>query len=1107
MRVFSLSILYCLLFWPVRAQEVQVSDRPEGGQVQDSLAAESDNKWNVEAAHGPIDTVRFSTDEGTWMNLTVSPDASEIVFDLLGDLYTLPITGGRAERLTSGPAFDVQPAFSPDGTQIAFTSDRGGGDNIWVMKRDGSEPRQISKESFRLLNGPAWTPDGEFILARKHFTSTRSLGAGEVWMYHIAGGSGLQLTERNNDQQDQANEIALSPDGRFVYFSEDLTSGSSFQYNKDPNEGIYGIRRLDRETGELETLISGSGGAARATPSPDGTTIAFVRRVREKSVLYLYDVGSGTARPIYDALDFDQQEVWAIFGVYPSMDWTPDGRSIVFWAGGKIRKIDVKSKEVTYIPFEVDVEQVVTEAIRFPVEVLPETFTSKMITNAVTSPDGRHLVFHAVGRLWKKRLPDGRPAPLSKDDSRFEYDPSFAPDGSSLVFTTWHDEELGAIRTINIDGTGETILTARTGYYFEPRFSPSGDRIIFRRGEGNLLLGSAHGTETGLYWTSADGGAEVHEVREDGYDARFDHTGERVYFQQGDGLEKKYKSVRLDGGDERTHFTMKYATDVVPSPDGQWVAFTELFNAYVMPFPRTGRPVELNKDQEGVPVRQVSRDAGTDLHWSGDSQTLHWVIGPAYFSRDLSDTFSFVDQAPDELPAIDTTGMAIALDFATDVPSGTVAFTGGRIVTMDGDEVIEDGTLIVHENRITGVGSSDDVVIPDKAHVVDVSGMTILPGMIDVHAHASHFHSGPSPQQNWPYFANLAYGVTTLHDPSARTDFVFRQSELQKAGRIVGPRIFSTGRILYGADGDFKAVVDSIGDARSHLRRLKAVGAFTVKSYNQPRRDQRQQILAAARDLELMVVPEGGSTFFHNLTQIVDGHTGIEHNLPVAPLYRDVIELWRHTDVGYTPTLVVNYGGPNGEYWWYENTDVWAKDRLLAFVPRPLVDARSRRPTKIPEEEYQHLRVAAQAKKLIDQGNLVQIGGHGQLQGLAAHWELWMLHQGGMTALEALRSATLHGATYLGLDRDIGSLESGKLADLFVVAGNPIEDLYVTERVEMVMINGRLFDAATMNQIGNHPRERQPFYWEREDVDDRFIWLPSHMLEHDGGSVCSHGRP
>src|SRR5690606_17899982 len=238
-----------------------------------------DAEWDVSAAHGPTETVRFTTDEGTWMSVDVHPDGGTLVFDLLGDLYTLPIGGGAATRITSGPAYDVQPRFSPDGARIAFTSDRSGGDNLWTVALDGSDPQQVTDEDFRLVNGPAWTPDGEYLLGRKHFTGTRSLGAGEVWMYHRSGGAGLRLTERRNDQQDQGNEIAVSPDGRYVYFSEDATPGPYFEYNKDPNPGIYAIKRLDRETGKVETLLSGPGGAARPVPAPDGRHLAFVRRV------------------------------------------------------------------------------------------------------------------------------------------------------------------------------------------------------------------------------------------------------------------------------------------------------------------------------------------------------------------------------------------------------------------------------------------------------------------------------------------------------------------------------------------------------------------------------------------------------------------------------------------------------------------------------------------------------------------------------------------------------------------------------------------------------------------------------------------------------------
>ena len=588
-------------------------------------------------------------------------------------------------------------------------------------------------------------------------------------------------------------------------------------------------------------------------------------------------------------------------------------------------------------------------------------------------------------------------------------------------------------------------------------------------------------------WMNAAGGPEK-RIRKEGDDPRFDASGSRVYFLSGDGLEKEYRSVRLDGGDERTHFTLKYPTSVVPSPDDRWAAFTELFHAYVVPMPKTGGSVPLAGDMKGLPVGRVTRDAGRDLHWSADSQRLHWMIGPEYFSRDLSATFDFLEGAPEELPPPDSTGQPVRLRAATDVPSGVVAFTGARIVTMRGDEVLEHGTLVVDGNTITSVGPSAEVSVPADALVIDAGGKTIIPGLVDAHAHANHFVSGPLPERNWNYYANLAYGVTTLHDPSANTGTVFALSEMVKARVIVGPRIYSTGTILYGADGDFKAVVNSVDDARSHVRRMKAVGAFSVKSYNQPRREQRQQILQAAREEQMLVVPEGGATFFHNVTMILDGHSGIEHNLPVAPLYEDVLQLWRATDVGYTPTLVVSYGGLSGEYYWYQHTDVWDQERLLAFTPRFIVDSRARRRIMAEGDDFHHVEVARQAKKLVDQGNTVQIGSHGQMQGLAAHWELWMLEQGGMTPHEALRCATLYGARYLGLDGEIGSLEPGKLADLVVLDGNPLEDLRQSEHVWQVMVNGRLFDAATMDEIGHYPARRGLFYWEQDEESEAFLW-------------------
>jgi imidazolonepropionase-like amidohydrolase len=309
---------------------------------------------------------------------------------------------------------------------------------------------------------------------------------------------------------------------------------------------------------------------------------------------------------------------------------------------------------------------------------------------------------------------------------------------------------------------------------------------------------------------------------------------------------------------------------------------------------------------------------------------------------------------------------------------------------------------------------------------------------------------------------------------------VFTNAELIRSGAKLGPRLFSTGTILYGAETPFKAVIESYDDALSHLRRQKAMGAISIKSYNQQRRDARQMLVKAARELEMLNVPEGGSLLYMNQTHVLDGHTGVEHSLPVPRLYKDTIQLFAKSQVGYTPTLIVGYGGLSGEFYWYQHTNVWENERLLAFTPREMIDSRSRRRIMAPEGDFNHVLISQGAKQIADAGGMVQLGAHGQLQGLGAHWELWMLQQGGMSNIEALRAATIDGARYLGFDPDLGSIEKGKLADLIVLERNPLENIRNTESISMVMLNGRLYEGKTLNEIGNHPRPRRPFWWERE---------------------------
>lgn len=1045
----------------------------------DPDAKEEADAWSVDNPPGPSSIATLDTTEGTWMSVDVSPDGREIVFDLLGDLYTIPIGGGEAKNLTSGVAWDMQPRYSPDGRWVAFTSDRSGGDNIWIVRRDGTDPQQVTKETFRLLNSPAWSPDSQYIVARKHFTSRRSLGAGEMWLYHRSGGEGVQLTEKPNDQKD-SGEPVFSPDGRYLYYSEDATAGATFEYNKDPNGEIYVIHRVDLETGKKTRFVTGPGGSVRPTPSPDGTKLAFVRRVRLDTVLFVTDLQSGAETTLYAELDRDMQETWAIHGVYPAMGWTPDNRSIVFWSGGGIRRIDVATREVTEIPFHVADTREVTEVVRFPVEVAPERFPVRMLRWVEVSPSGNQVLYQSLGTIWIRDLPNGTPRRLTRQTDHFEYYPSFSRDGRSIVYVSWDDEKLGAIRVAPARGGEGRVITSTAGHFAEPVFTPDGTRIVYRAIAGGGLRSRLWSRDRGLYWIPASGG-EPTLIAERGVAPQFGSASDRVFFTAFEEEGKRvFNSIELDGSDERGHLTSVAATEFRVSPDEKWIAFTERFNAVILPFVPSAKAIEVGPEMKSVPVRRVSRDAGEYLHWSADSSKLYWALGPELFSREIREAFPWIEGSPETLPEAPERGMNIGFETGADVPSGSLALAGGRLITMRGEEVIEDGVVVIERNRIIAAGPRASTTIPSGARVIDATGTTIMPGLIDVHWHGSMGDEEIIPEQSWVNLASLSFGVTTIHDPSNDTSEIFAASEMARAGRTLGPRIFSTGTILYGATAPYTAHIDGIEDARSHLRRMKAVGAFSVKSYNQPRRDQRQQVIAAARELGMMVVPEGGSLFQHNMTMVADGHTGIEHSIPVGAVYQDVLQFWPQTGTWYTPTLVVGYGGIWGENYWYQTTNVWENERLLNFVPRRSIDERSRRRQMVPEGDFNHFRNAKIAAELAQRGTKVLVGAHGQREGLAAHWEIAMFVQGGMSEHEALRAATLHGAQYLGMDRDLGSIEPGKLADLIVLDESPLDDIRNSERIRWVVVNGRIFDSMTMNQIGNHATTRPPLYFERD---------------------------
>ncbi len=1049
-------------------------------QAADDKAKEE--KWDVNAPKGAtIKQVPINTDEGSWIDVDVSPDSQSITFALLGDIYTMPMAGGAPTRIAEGLAWEVQPRFSPDGKRIAFTSDRGGGDNIWIMNRDGSDKRQVTKEKFRLLNQPSWSPDGRYIIAKKHFTTGRSLGTGEVWVYHVSGGAGVVLVKKPNEKhQKELGEPIYAPDGKSLYYTRNITPGSTFIYAQDSNTDLFNIEEYDLETGEVTTAVSGLGGSVRPTPSPDGKNMAFVRRERAKSKLYVKDLTTGIERKIYDDLDQDVQETWAVTGVYPNMDWTPDSKSIVFWAGGKIRKISADGSGAAVIPFAINDTRGVVDAPHPKIAVAPDSFTTKMSRFAEVSPNGRQVVFESLGQLYVKSMNGGSPKRLTNSRNERELFPSWSRDGRSIVFVGWTDEGLGRIKSVNASGGSPRVITNRPGHYARPHYSPDGRTIIFEMQGGGYLTSPDYSVEDGVYRVAAAGGMPE-RVAKGAAGPQFGASSDRLFMMAQIDNKRVLMSSDLNGEAKRTHATGELANNYIVSPDGQYVAFRQNYEAFVMPLMPGTQAVAVTPDSKSLPVTRVSKGGADYIHWSQNGEQLHWSLGPTVYTAKTSALFPAAPaekDAPKFVPP--ASGVSLERTITAAKPNGSVALVGARLVTMASEDggIIDDGTIVVRDNKIISIGARGNIAIPAGAAVVDVTGKTIVPGYIDAHAHGAQGTDELVPQQNWSLIQNLALGTTTIHDPSSRASEIFVAAEMQRAGMLVGPRIFSTGEIVYGAKSPrVYAEINSLDDALDHVRRLKAQGGSSVKNYNQPRREQRQQVVEAARLENMLVVAEGGSLFGMDMALVADGNSTLEHNIPLDIFYDDVVQMFSQSQTNYTPTLVVSYGGLAGDPYWRQATDVFKHPLLIHTPPKQLAAANVRR-TKAPEEDFVDDNNAREAKKLMEQGVLVSIGAHGQQPGIATHWELWSFVRGGMSPLQALRTGTIDSAKSLGMADEIGSLEAGKLADLVVLDADPLADIRNSDKVHRVMVNGRLYDPVTMNEVVTGARNRSVYWWE-----------------------------
>lgn len=1013
----------------------------------------------------------YEAHEATWSHLDLSPDGNTILFDVLGDVYRMPATGGDAKPILTGDAWERDAVLSPDGQWMAFISDRSGVTNLWIARPDGSDARQLSSDtSLVLYTSPAWAPDGKSIYISR---AVHRVLAFELWRFPVDGSEPALLVEAqpNGDEgwDDRINALgaAPTPDGKAVYYATKL--GHTWTEDDPPN---WSIARKDLANGKVETVIPGG---MRPVLSPDGKLLAYAARFGAQTGLRLRNLVTGADRWLTFPVDRDGQEGGYYYDLLPRFEFTGDGKAILLSKAGTFHRFDIASGSMVDIPFAAPVDLALKPNSRVHQRVDSGPVVTHLAEGAARSPDGKQAAFTALGTLYVKPLSgDGDARALYRGNA---FRPSWSPDGKTLYFVTWTAAAGGQVMAIPADGGEAAALTGRGAYWSEVIAARDGTALIALRGNQYERL---HAVDEIAPAYPMD----VVRIPLDGSDqAVIGHgIGLRNLQQTADGriwVQTPAALAELAEGKLAPRVavvakpTGQYVQGSAPvqtidiSPDGKWLLARAAFELYLVPMPATAEQtprIDLQNEVEGQ--RRITRIGADRASWDMDGEGAFWTVGADWRHASLEQMLSTSD------PEAGASGVSLAVTLPRAMPEHPQLLRGGTAITMDGGRIIENADILVDGERIAAIGPAGSFSVPGDAVPVDIAGSYVIPGLIDAHAHFFGIRRGLQDGAHWEFTANLAYGVTSSLEVQAFTPDIFAYKDRADTGSLVGPRIFSTGPGVF-----VNSHIDSLETAEAVLARYRDhYRTRNIKSYMVGDRAARQYMADASRAMGMMPTTEGAADFVLELTHALDGFAGDEHNLPVTPLHDDVLRLFAATRISYTPTFTVLYGGNPAL-----NDNIIRKrmqddPRLARFTPPYVISGDLRNHHWMPAELQTYPRFAADALRIREAGGLVGAGSHGEVQGLGMHWELEGFVAGGATPLQALEIATIDNATVIGRPDDLGSLTPGKLADLVILDADPRTDIANARAIRMVMRGGLLFEGKTLAPIGR-PGQAPPRWW------------------------------